>query len=197
MHDVNREKADVIKDVCNALLDGHEESARHMANDDYPFHPFAKTAARWSAHNSMRIFIRDGFIDRYSGAKLVFPGLLRALSLLLPHEFPYHAHGKMSEAHLVHWELYPSVDHVEPLSRGGEDDEDNCVTTSMLKNMAKSSWTLEELGWDLWPSGDYSEWDGLVRLYLELVKAKQDLLNVRRIKIWHNAALKALKDTQP
>jgi hypothetical protein len=145
----------------------------------------------------MRIFLRDGFIDRYSGARLVFPGLLRAISLLLPKEFPYHTHGKMSEAHLVHWELYPSVDHVVPLSRGGEDTEDNRVTTSMLKNMAKSSWTLEELGWDLWPPGNYAEWDGLVGLHMRLVEAKPELLKVRRVAVWHNAALRVPESPLP
>ncbi len=127
----------------------------------------------------------------------MFPGLLRAISTLLPDKFPYHAHGKHSECHMVHWELYPSVDHVVPLSRDGEDIEDNCVTTSMLRNMAKSNWTLQELGWDLLPPGDYAKWDGLVGLHMQLAKAKPELLNVRRIAIWHNAALKVLKNPQP
>jgi hypothetical protein len=31
----------------------------------------------------------------------------------------------------------------------------------MLRNSAKSNWTLDELGWKLLPPGAISEWDGL------------------------------------
>jgi hypothetical protein len=35
----------------------------------------------------MAVFARDGFVDRYSGERLVFPGTLRLLAKLLPNEF--------------------------------------------------------------------------------------------------------------
>lgn len=83
------------------------------------------------------------------------------LSNLFPREFPFHPNWKMSRTHAAYWELYPTVDHVVPIARGGSDSEDNWVTTSMLRNAAKSNWTIHELGWTLLPKGDFSRWDGL------------------------------------
>ena len=94
-----------------------------------------------------RVFARDGFVDRYSGDKLVFPGtLLRLLSALMPDEFPAHPNWKMSASHVMYWELCPTIDHLVPVARGGADNESNYVTISMLRNSAKAHWTLEELG---------------------------------------------------
>ena len=72
----------------------------------------------------------------------------------------------MSETHMIYWELFPTVDHVVPIARGGGDDESNWVTTSMLHNSAKSNWKLEELGWQLLPAGDIEQWDGLLGVVL-------------------------------
>ena len=109
---------------------------------------------RYSPYQSCQVFIRDGFIDRYAGTRLVFPGALRILSIEMPKEFPFHPNWKMSESHIVYWELFPTIDHVVPVSKGGADEEQNWVSTSMLRNNAKSNWTLEELGWELKPQGD-------------------------------------------
>jgi hypothetical protein len=40
----------------------------------------------------MEVFLRDGFLDRYTGSRLIFPATLRMLSQLLPEEFPAHPH---------------------------------------------------------------------------------------------------------
>jgi len=109
-----------------------------------------------------RIFIRDGFIDRYSGTRLIFPGVLRVLSKLLRTDFPFHPNWKMSATHPAYWELFPTIDHVVPVTRGGVYDESNWVTTSQLRNSAKGLWTLDELGWELYPPGDYASWNGLM-----------------------------------
>ncbi|MFF0818704.1 HNH endonuclease [Rhodococcus sp. NPDC003318] len=57
----------------------------------------------------------------------------------------------MSQTHFAYWELFPTIDHIVPVTRGGADDESNWVTTSMLRNSAKAHWTLDELG------GDFSQ----------------------------------------
>ena len=62
----------------------------------------------------------------------------------------------------------PTIDHIIPVAKGGTNDEDNLVTTSMLKNSAKSLHSLSELGWRLYPEGDLKEWDGLTKWFLEL-----------------------------
>lgn len=51
----------------------------------------------------------------------------------------------MSECHIVYWELFPTIDHIVPVARGGRNSEENWVSTSMLRNSAKFNGTLEEL----------------------------------------------------
>ena len=70
---------------------------------------------------------------------------------------------------MMYWELFPTVDHIVPIARGGIDEESNWVTTSMLRNSMKSNWTLEELDWSLLPTGDLQEWDGLTNLFVLLI----------------------------
>jgi hypothetical protein len=117
-----------------------------------------------------RIFLRDGFIDRYKGDKLVFPPALRLISYYFPDVFPYHKNGKMTEGHIDYWELFPTIDHVVPVARGGQDSPDNWICCSMLTNSIKSNWTLGELGWELLPPGKPEKWSGmLVQAQLSLV----------------------------
>jgi hypothetical protein len=58
--------------------------------------------------------MRDGFCDRYTGRRLVFPGVLRLISELFPKEFPWHPNWKQGVGHSLYWELSPTVDHVIP-----------------------------------------------------------------------------------
>jgi len=52
-----------------------------------------------------------------------------------------------------------------PVSRGGKNDESNLVSTSQLRNNAKSNWLLEELGWTLHDPGNLEEWDSLTKWF--------------------------------
>jgi len=167
-------KSDIIHNVCEALLANDMETARQIVQHDYP--------------------VRDGFIDRYSGQRLVFPPVLRLLSRALPVEFPSHPNWKMDACHLAYWELVPTVDHIVPIARGDADDPANWITTSMLRNSAKSSWTLEELGWQLLPPGDVTMWDGLVQWFLEYTQQNPMLLKEGYVKDWHTAIVRVLKD---
>ncbi|MBN8671468.1 MAG: HNH endonuclease [Chitinophagales bacterium] len=139
-----------------------------------------------------KVFLRDGFIDRYSGEKLLFPGIFRILQLELPNDFPAQSNWKMKETHMVYWELFPTIDHVIPIARGGKDTEDNWVTTSMKRNSAKANWLLDEIGWTLNNPGDLKEWDGLVYLFLDLVKVYPELLTNKYISTWQKALLSSL-----
>lgn len=160
-------KADVLSDVCAALLDRDCHSAKATLRSRYPFVPVEKIARRFSIGKSIDLFMRDGFIDIYTGKRLVNPGVLRLLHVVLGDDFPFHANWKASETHIAFWELFPTVDHLVPVSRGGRDDEPNWVTASMLSNGAKAHWTLEELGWKRHPVGAVEEWDGLSRWLVE------------------------------
>src|SRR5260221_291933 len=147
------DKSAVVQRICDALLDNRRRDAEFIAGREYPFVAQERTGRRYAELQATQIFVKDGFIDRYSGQRLIFPGVIRWLSKCMPEAFPFHPNWKMSECHNIYWNLFPTIDHVIPIARGGTDDTSNWVTTSMLHNAAKSNWTLEELGWRLVPAG--------------------------------------------
>jgi 5-methylcytosine-specific restriction endonuclease McrA len=112
---------------------------------------------------------------------------LRVLSLLLEEAFPYHRNWKQSETHPAFWELYPTIDHIVPVARGGADDESNIVTISMVRNSTKSNWLLDEVGWSAQLAPVVPEWDGLVRWFDQTSKAHDRLMNDKVIKQWRKA----------
>jgi len=146
-------KTEVIAAVCAALSDGGTAQAVSMLNLHYPFAPQPVSKRPYGPIESTRVFVGDGFIDRYSGERLIFPPVLRLLSSVLPEAFPYHPNWKTDVTHPAYWEVAATVDHLLAVTRGGTDDEANLFTTSMAHNFAKMSWTLEELGWNLRPVG--------------------------------------------
>ena len=188
------EKGEIIKDICQSLLDENKEECRQIANEKYPFVSYLAEKRNYTPFQQTRVFLRDGFIDRYSGKKLLFPGIFRILKLELPDVFPAHLNWKMTETHIVYWELFPTVDHVHPITRGGMDREDNWITTSMLRNSAKSNWTLEEIGWAIKEPGELKAWDGLINIFTELIKKNSGLLADAYIKRWHGALIRTLAE---
>jgi hypothetical protein len=166
------------------------QAARETLRAEYPFVAITPEGRRYTEVQSLDVFRRDGFIDRYSGRRLMFPGILRLLSRLLPQEFPFHPNWKMAETHLAYWELFPTIDHVVPVTRGGPDTEGNWVTTSMLRNAAKANWTLDELGWSLAPAGSLADWDGLTSLFVVFVGSDPSVLEDGYLRRWHCAAVR-------
>lgn len=187
------ENAKVISTICKTLENEGTKKAEALLRANYPFKEIKKEKRQYTPYQSTAVFIRDGFIDRYSGKRLIFPPVLRLLSMKMPKAFPYHSNWKMSDCHIAYWELFPTVDHVVPVSRGGKDIEDNWVTTSMLRNSAKANWMIEELGWKLLPPGSFTQWDGMLKWFIQYYK-KINLKDVNYLKTWHNAAVKALKN---
>ena len=168
--------AGVLVDVCAALRVRDSGSARGTLRSHYPFVPVEKIVRRYSARQSMKLFKRDGFIDCYTGTRLINPGVLRLLHVVLGDDFPFHPNWKVSETHIAFWELFPTVDHVVPVSRGGHDDESNWVTASMLSNQAKAQWSVDDLGWKRHPPGAAEEWDGLSRWLVDYLAANPTAL---------------------
>jgi hypothetical protein len=185
-----KEKAEAIKSICEALSISGIDRASEVANREYPFVPITPMAARiFSEAQALRVFVRDGFVDRYSGSLLLFPPVLRVLTALLPAEFPFHRNWKMDKTHPAYWELFPTLDHVVPVARGGQDHEENLMSTSMLRNSAKGNSTLEELGWHLHPTGDMARWDGMMSWCLEFIRSKNELARDAYIGRWYRAAV--------
>lgn len=166
-----------------------------VISSEYPFVSVQKSARNYTPLLMTQIFIRDGFIDRYRGTRLVFPPVLRLLSHYLPKEFPFHKNGKMSEGHIAYWELFPTIDHVVPVARGGTDTEENWVCCSMLTNSIKSNWTLEQLQWKMHDSGDFEVWDGMIGWFLRQVSQDPSSMANPYIKKWHSAAARAVSTT--
>jgi len=181
----------IISRVCKALAEEEIEVAKSIIEMEYPHRPLKATGRNYTEYQSTIIFIRDGFIDRYSGKRLVFPPILRLLSKLIPEVFPFQKNWKMTECHIAYWQLFPTIDHIIPVASGGQDEDRNRVTTSMLRNSAKSNWLLEDLGWELYPPGELKEWDGLIHWFIEYVENHPGSLNVPYIYKWHKALIRA------
>lgn len=177
----------IIQEVCKSISNENIEHAKSLITNHYPFSLRKNEGRSYTEFQKTKIFMRDGFIDRYSGEKLIFPPVLRLLSNLMPNEFPFHKNWKMSECHIAYWQLLPTIDHIIPVSRGGKDSEANWVCTSQLRNSSKSNWLLEELGWSLHEKGDLNDWDGLLNWFIEYTKNNINILENKYINIWHSA----------
>jgi hypothetical protein len=190
-------RAAIIGRALAALRSGGRAAAGDLLRAEYPFIAVTPEGRRYTEVQSLQVFRRDGFVDRYSGQPLVFPGALRLLSRLLPQEFPFHPRWKMAETHPAYWELFPTIDHVLPVSRGGVDSDVNWVTTSMVRNAAKANWTLEELGWSLHPAGSPADWDGLMGSFLKFVDSDRSVLEDVYLRKWHSAAVRTGAGAEP
>ena len=190
------QKCQAIVQVCQALQIGEIDRASSTLAHEYPFSPEPITQRHCREVDSTRVFLRDGFLDRYTGERLVFPPVLRAISAALPVQFPFHPNWKTDLTHPAYWEVGATIDHVVPVTRGGADDETNWVTTSMARNSAKMNWTLEELGWSLLPPGDLRKWDGLMGWFLDFVARYPVSLSTPSQRQWHKAAV-ALSSALP
>jgi 5-methylcytosine-specific restriction endonuclease McrA len=182
------EAVDILSRVCALIADGQQAEAEATINREYPFVSAATATRKYGAVVATRVFARDGFLDRYTGERLVFPGALRLLSIRLPVAIPYHLNWKISETHPAFWKLCATIDHVIPVTRSGTDEEDNLITTSMIRNSAKANWLLEELGWQLRPIERVGEWDGLTGWFVGCVAADKALLQQPFVRRWYGAA---------
>lgn len=182
----------VEKALC-ALENGEIKEAEKIISNEYPFKPFIRYTRSYTMNQKMIQFKKDGFIDRYSGEKLINPGVLKVLSYYLPAAFPYQKNWKMSECHIGYWKLCPTIDHIYPISMGGRDEPENWATTSMLNNSIKSNWTLEQMRWSLYEAGDFNEWDGLTNRFVSMVENTPELLHDDYIKNWYKSSIYILQ----
>lgn len=185
---MNKDKSKVISDIAAMLLEDNKKSAKEIIQQKYPHNYYEIEKRTYTMTQKMNQFIKDGFIDRYTGNRLLNPGMLKIISHYFPDEFPYHPHWKMTETHGAYWELIPTIDHVYPIAKGGEDKEENWVTTSMKNNSIKSNYTIDEIHWKLYPKGNINEWDGLTKVFLQLVRNDEELLKDAYIKSWYKVS---------
>lgn len=188
MTEWSAERVATITEVCDALMRNDFGVAAKLVERRYPLATRREARRSIGKLDSVRVFLRDGFLDRYTGNRLVFPPVLRLISEALPEQFPYHPNWKFGASHTAYWELTPTVDHVVPVARGGAHDMSNWVSTSMLRNQIKSHWTLEELGWEIARPGRLEDWDGLLSWFLKYVEKHPRVLDLEAVRTWHRAA---------
>ena len=81
------DKITTIKQSAESIFTGNIESAKNVINKEYPFKKLKPEGRSYTDKEKYEQFVRDGFIDRYSGEKLVNPGLLKVLSFYMPDAF--------------------------------------------------------------------------------------------------------------
>jgi len=186
------ERSNNLAQIAEALANGDTQAAEQQAQHEFAWKPSESIRQGIPAARALKVFLRDRFVDRYSGSRLVFPGALLAVGRLLPECFPIHPTWKAGRSHDMFWELWPAVDHVHPVARGGAHDESNFVTTSTINNVAKGNALLAEIGWVLLPCpGSEETWDGLIGWFRRITAAQSQLLNDRQIGAWNSALRKA------
>ncbi len=195
---IKNSKAETIKKLCELLMENSKDEGINFIAEHYPFQTVENSSSRqYTKYEMMKTFLRDGFIDRYSGEKLLFPGIIRLLTLEIPEIFKYHLNWKMSETHMIYWDLFPTIDHIIPIARGGTNEESNWITTSQLRNSAKSNHILTDLGWEILPKGKIEEWDGLCSFFLNWVSKEnfeekyKDTKDWKYISEWKTALIRA------
>jgi len=151
------------------------------------------SARKYNETDLMNVFIKDGFIDRYTGLKLTIPPVLKLISEIIPIEFPYHPNWAEGKCHDSYWDLSATADHIKPVADNGTDDIENLVSTSMSKNLQKTSIPFDVLGWSLHKAGNINEWDGLSEFFLQQCDRNPYLLKESYFFTWY----KAIKKTIP
>lgn len=184
------EKAFIIEKVFMDVFNNKNTEAKEILKVEYPFYIVEVEKRAYTIDQKIKVFMKDGFIDRYSGERLLNPGILKILSAYFPKEFPYQSHWKMTDTHVAYWELIPTIDHVYPIARGGVDNPSNWVTTSMLHNQVKNNWTLDQLNWKLYSAGDIKDWDGMSAIMIDFLDTNKKYLEDPYIMKWYRATQK-------
>jgi len=154
-----------------------------------PYLPANGTMTASPPHRTIAgIYLRDSFICVYCGRRTIFLGVLRLISARLPEAVPFHPNWKRSVTHRIYWDLSTSVDHLTPVSRGGDrSDPANLVTACARCQYQKKNQSLDSLGWKL--RIPTRNWDGLTNPYAPLWEGSRRQAGSHRLWIGHfNAA---------
>lgn len=124
------------------------------------------------AQVQLQVWKRDNWICKYCGDPVFFAPTLKLLNELSPGHGYYHPSGKEgSILPLFQWK-WASVDHIKPVSKGGDNAIDNYVTACWECNL-KYTDSLDK------PASNVNNkkaiavnWDGLSSLYPKLCKNK-------------------------
>ncbi|QAT39090.1 hypothetical protein [Clostridium sp. JN-9] len=76
------DKALIIREACSLILNESKQKAIKFINNNYKFTQETVQKRAYTDKIKMQVFLRDGFIDRYTGDKLLIPGILIEVMIL-------------------------------------------------------------------------------------------------------------------
>jgi hypothetical protein len=161
-----------IARICVELSSGNLGTAARIAEQELATPSDFSYHRRYTPKEQTRLFLRDGFIDRFSGDRLVFPPVLLLVSLHLKIQFPYHPSLQPPECHPMYWDLEPTIVQLTADTEGHlpRPSDLNWITTSIRRAAIKGDQDAQTLGWALYPAGDVAKWDGLLLWFVEFAE---------------------------
>lgn len=208
-------QGELLARIAESLTGGDVDGAERLAEglDDPPVTTIrfplagpedatvAATAPRPPSLNprqKLRIYLRDGFIDRYSPErwKLVHPGALRVISLRLPRQVPtdfgpHNIPAKCATNAPIWFDVWPAVDHFVPRASAGTNEPGNLVCVSWWRNDSKGRVSFTATGWELQPPGELAAWDGLTAWFHDQVQRDPSLRDDPMVRNWHMPDVRA------
>ncbi len=125
-----------------------------------PFIPHHQRARAVIGDSARRVFRRDHWKCCYCGRLLIDAHILALIGQLAGDALPWRSHAlPPAGTHPAIKRLYPKVEHVLPLARGGQSDDGNLRACCTPCNEWKHDRTLQEAGVELVAAGE--GWDGL------------------------------------
>jgi hypothetical protein len=114
------------------------------------------------------IYTRDGYVCRYCSTRVIDIKALKRMEKLLGRE-KFQATGRTNETrHGIALVFRATIDHVVPVSLGGETNLDNLVTACWSCNYGKAGESIKRIGLAdprCCSSEEQSEWSGLIEIY--------------------------------
>ena len=191
---IDNSRADALVYACLALEAGSVNAAEKIIATGFPFSGYLNDEKPLSEAAQLKIFRRDGFVDRFTGQKVFLPPVLTVLSEMLPDVFPNHPNWKRDETHQAHEMFTATVKKIIPNRPA---DEFNLATAAYKTKAAKANATLEDLGWKILSLEEIADlrWDGMTGWFMNYVDDHRDLLSVPLIARWYKAVQNSAQDS--
>ncbi len=126
-----------------------------------------------------QVFCRDKWHCRYCNDAVFFSPILKVLESISPGHGYYHPNGKSDEMLTLFANKFASIDHIIPVTRGGENSIENYVTSCWKCNLMYGNKTHKKgkpLPNPINSSG--TKWDGLSSLYPKLLDQDDKWSNI-------------------
>ncbi|MBO0746415.1 MAG: HNH endonuclease [Candidatus Dormibacteraeota bacterium] len=167
----SRDFPEHLEEAVRAILDGDRRRAELVMEGLRADAPRLSPARRPSQRRQLEVYRRDRFHCRYCDRKTVFHPVFQLLGVaFFPGTLPFHPNWRTGLTHPAIPIFASTVDHVHPVSDGGDpDDPRNLVTAcsecQYQKGQARSGWELRPI-----VAGG---WAGLSDVYERLWNAEQ------------------------